>query len=74
MPECVEPYHTLKIKGHGQLYSCSCIDQLADFSFELPGVIRGHHVYKSTWTSSIEEILPIQADTENEHDVYVVGH
>ena len=58
MPQRTEPCHTPKIKGHGQLfhsYSRSCIDLLemvysaADFSSELPSIIRGHHtpVYTS---------------------------
>ena len=66
MPERVEPCLTPKIKGHGQLfhsYSCSWLDMVysaAYFSFELPSVTRGHHVYLSTWTPSIGEILPLQ--------------
>ena len=44
-----------------------------DFSFVLVSVIRGHHVYKSTWTPVIGEILSLGADTGNVHDTYAVG-
>ena len=34
---------------------------------ELSSVIRGHYVYKSVWSPSIE-VFSLQADAENEHD------
>ena len=44
-----------------------------DFACEFASVIRGHHVYKSIWTPSIGETLPLDADDGNDHDAYAVG-
>ena len=44
-----------------------------EFSIELSSVIRGHHIYKSVWSPSIGETLPLQIDAESEHDTYAVG-
>ena len=32
------------------------------------GVVRGHHIYKETWTPSVGEILCVQQELENAHD------
>ena len=44
-----------------------------DFTYEFSSIIRGHHEYKSVWTSSIRETLPLTADAGNEHDAYALG-
>ena len=44
-----------------------------DFAYEFSSIVRGHHVYKSVWTPSIGETLPLSADAGNEHDAYAVG-
>ena len=44
-----------------------------EFSFNLEGVIRGHHVYKTIWTPSIGETLSVVVEEGNEHDSYAVA-
>ena len=49
-----------------------------DLSFEIDfkTIIRGHHVYKSIWTSSIGQVLLAQPDERKEaldYDKYAVG-
>ena len=49
-----------------------------DLSFEInfKTIIRGHHVYKSIWTSSIGQVLLAQPDERKEaldYDKYAVG-
>ena len=31
-------------------------------------VVRGHHIYKETWTPSVGEVLLVQQEPENPHD------
>ena len=38
----------------------------------LEGVIRGHHVYKATWTPTVGEILVVRQEPGNDHDRHVV--
>ena len=40
--------------------------------YTLEGEIRGHHVYKATWTPVIGQILDVQAESANRHDRYAV--
>lgn len=42
-------------------------------TFQLDGVIRGHHVYKFVWTPIIGETLLLTPDEGNIHDIYAVG-
>ena len=49
-----------------------------DLSFEInfKTIIRGHHVYKSIWTSSIIQVLLAQPDEQKEtldDDKYAAG-
>ena len=44
-----------------------------DFRCELCSVVRRHHVYKSVWSPSIGETLPLLEDAGNEHDAYAVN-
>ena len=44
-----------------------------DFIFQLPSVVRGHHIYKSVWIPSIGETLALQVDAEDEHGAYSGG-
>ena len=38
----------------------------------LEGVVHGHHVYKATWTPTVEEILAVRQEPGNDHDKHVV--
>ena len=38
----------------------------------LDGVVRGHHVYKATWTPTMGEILAVCQQPGNDHDRYAV--
>ena len=31
-------------------------------------VVKGHHIYKETWTPSVGEVLLVQQELENPHD------
>ena len=35
-------------------------------------VLRGHHVYKSIWTSVIGEELNLEREESNKHDEYAI--
>ena len=35
-------------------------------------IIRGHHVYKDIWSPTMGEILEVQREPENEHDLRAV--
>ena len=61
---------TVLARAHTKVETAFSAD---DFTFQLPSVIRGHHIYKSVWTPSIGETLALQVDAENEHDAYAVG-
>ena len=41
--------------------------------FVLRSCIRGHHIYKNVWTSSIGEKLDYECEAANHHDPYVVA-
>ena len=34
----------------------------------LEGVVRGHHVYKATWTPTVAKILAVRQEPGNNHD------
>ena len=36
-------------------------------------VVRGHHVYKSTWTPKIAEVLAVRVEDKNVHDCFAVA-
>ena len=38
----------------------------------LEGVVRGHHVYKATWTPTVGEILTVRQEPGNGHDTHAV--
>ena len=42
----------------------SCMDE----DYSLKEEIYGHHVYKSTWTPVIAQILDVQEESTNSHD------
>ena len=63
---------------HLLLFTSFDIVKIFDLSFEIyfNTIIRGHHVYKSIWTSSIRQILLAQPDVRKEaldYDKYAVG-
>ena len=41
---------------------------MAEASYEVAGVIRGHHVYNDIWTSVIGEHLQVSTDARNEYN------
>ena len=45
---------------------------MADSDFQLEGVVRGHHVYKSVWTPVVGEDLPLQQEPGNGYDPFAV--
>jgi hypothetical protein len=42
-------------------------------SFSMDSVIRGHHVYKSTWTPIVGQELDVDAEPNNVHDSHAVA-
>ena len=38
----------------------------------LEGVVRGHHIYKATWTPTVGEILAVRQLPGNGHDRHAV--
>ena len=38
----------------------------------LEDVVRGHYVYKATWTPTVGEILAVRQEPGNDHDRYAV--
>ena len=60
-------------------YQPQCIDahlQPSSDQIEFKTAIRGHHVYKQTWTPSLGEILQCKKDNRQEaldHDEHAVG-
>lgn len=42
-------------------------------SFTVESVVRGHHVYKSTWTPEIGQTLQTAAEEANREDRYAVS-
>ena len=40
--------------------------------FQLEGVVRGHHVFKSVWTPVVGEDLPLQQEPDNSYDSFAV--
>ena len=36
-------------------------------------VVRGHHMYKKSWTPDIRELLPMERDEDNQQDDYAVA-
>ena len=46
------------------------------FETKVGSVIRGHHIYKETWTPFVGEVLEVKPDMRNEardHDPYAMG-
>ena len=41
--------------------------------YEKESVVRGHHIYKASWTPSIGEELPVQREDGNQHDDHAVA-
>lgn len=48
------------------------VSSLAEDTFTLESVIRGHHVYKAIWIPQHEELLGVAREDGNEHDHYAV--
>ena len=44
----------------------------ASYDLLLDSVIRGHHIYKRTWTPYVGEELPLQRERTNSHDAFAV--
>ena len=42
-------------------------------AYEKKSVVRGHHVYKASWTPTIGEELPVEREDGNQHDNYTVA-
>ena len=42
-------------------------------NFALNSVIRVHHVYKTVWSPFVGEILHLQTDAGNVHDIHAVA-
>ena len=38
----------------------------------LKNVVRGHHIYKATWTPTVGEILAVRQELGNDHDRHAV--
>ena len=36
--------------------------------YEKENVVRGHHIYKASWTPSIGEELSVEREDDNQHD------
>lgn len=41
--------------------------------FQLESFVRGHHVYRTSWTPSVGEILPVKRELTNEYDPFAVA-
>ena len=41
--------------------------------FSISGCVRGHHIYKITWTPTIGEVLTCERETSNTADRYTVA-
>ena len=41
--------------------------------FCLESTVRGHHVYKSTWTPLLGQVLQTSTESGNEHDRFAVA-
>ena len=41
--------------------------------FCLESTVRGHHIYKSTWTPHIGQVLQTATESGNEHDRFAVA-
>ena len=46
---------------------------LARVEMDIPGVVRGHYVYKRMWTPVIGEELTVLPEENNIHDRYAVA-
>ena len=44
-----------------------------EFSLQLDSCIRGHHVYKTTWTPSLGESLSLKSESGNSHDRFAIS-
>ena len=42
-------------------------------SFSVESVVRGHHVYKTIWSSALGEELQCHCEVGNIHDLYAVS-
>ena len=42
-------------------------------SFQLESFVRGHHVYRTSWTPSFGEILPAKRQPTNEYNRFAVA-
>ena len=42
-------------------------------SFRIESTVRGHHVYKASWSPYIGEELPVQCEVNNIHDDFAVA-
>ena len=42
-------------------------------SFRIESTVRGHHVYKASWSPYIEEELPVQCEVNNIHNDFAVA-
>ena len=41
--------------------------------YKKESMVRGHHIYKKSWTSMIGEVLPVEREEDNQHDDYAVA-
>ena len=48
-------------------------DSPARSVYKKESVVRGHHIYKTSWTPVIGEELPAEREENNEHDEHAVA-
>ncbi len=46
---------------------------MATCVFEKASVVRGHHIYKASWTPKIGEEHPLKTEERNDHDNHAVA-
>ena len=42
-------------------------------SFQIESCVRGHHVFKATWTPLLGQFLEVQPESGNSHDAYAIA-
>ena len=59
-------------------FQSSCLTQLQKHStqnscYRIESTVRGHHVYKASWSPYIGEVLPVQREVNSIHDYFAVA-
>ena len=42
-------------------------------SFQIESCVRGHHIFKATWTPLLGQFREVQPESGNSHDAYVIA-